>query len=590
MRAAFEREGDVRSVDLTGALAALWQERATGVLAFARGTDRVRFEILEGDLVGAFSSDPSFDAAEVLIRAGKLDPASLEGRRIPAGRDRALVARDLGVLTERDWRWGEKIRAVEIFADVITWLEGRYTFHRSERPEPGEFHLGIERLLLELFLRSRDREFVHRSLGAVDAPLLRVDDFEERFRALGLTAEADTVVAAIDGRATAAEISRRVGPDPFSVEKLLAALATLGLVHPEYAAPARPKRSAPGAPAPPPPPPAGPVEPEPKSVPEAPPSSVLPPEPQAAVPPTPPPMPPAPPPVAPTPEPIRPAPEDAPAPSEDLRLEGSPLELPLSPAPGPSEVEPALTSWEPIPPEPLDQTFTPTEFPGFTQSSRPGLSPIWLLLALAIAVAALLVLRSRHGGGGEPASAAGSAVATPATTPSPPAETHAPASASASAAAVKPPFTAPPSFTARPTKAPATPIPTRIATRAPAATTPTARVSAPATEEPVSRERRQWAVRAQGALQALRRDRRTRYAIQLELVCEVPSLEEAWRYDRGGALWLLAADHHGRECFRVLWGRYATLEQARAAKSSVPRFFFTPNNQPAVVSTRALLP
>lgn len=581
MRAAFEREGDVRSVDLTGALAALWQERATGVLAFARGTDRIRFEILDGDLVGAFSSDPSFDAAEVLIRAGKLDPASLEGRRIPAGRDRALVARDLGVLTERDWRWGEKIRAVEIFADVITWLEGRYTFHRSERPEPGEFHLGIERLLLELFLRSRDREFVHHSLGAVDAPLLRVDDFEERFRALGLTAEADAVVAAIDGRATAAEISRRVGPDPFSVEKLLAALATLGLVHPEYAAPARPKRSIPKTPAP--PPPAPPVEPEPTPPPEPPPAPVAPPETPSATRAASPP-PPAPP--AATAEPLPPALETATGPSEDLLLEAAPLELPLSPAPEPSEVEPALTSWEPIPPEPLDQAFAPTEFSGFTQSSRPGLSPIWLLLLLAIAVAALLFLRSRNGGGAPPSSDAGSAVATPATTPAIPTTTY----ALAAAAAARPSSTAPPSFTARPTDAPATPVPPRISTRAPTAIPPTASVSAPVSGQPVSREHRQWTIRAQRELQALRRDRRTRYAIQLELVCELPSVDEAWRYDRGGSLWLLTADHRGRECFRILWGRYATLEQARAAKSSVPRFFFTPTNQPAVVSTRALLP
>jgi len=52
----------------------------------------------------------------------------------------------------------------------------------------------------------------------------------------------------------------------------------------------------------------------------------------------------------------------------------------------------------------------------------------------------------------------------------------------------------------------------------------------------------------------------------------------------------LVAEHRGRECFRVFWGRYATVEEARAAKSSVPRFFFTPTNVPAVIATRPLLP
>jgi septal ring-binding cell division protein DamX len=88
----------------------------------------------------------------------------------------------------------------------------------------------------------------------------------------------------------------------------------------------------------------------------------------------------------------------------------------------------------------------------------------------------------------------------------------------------------------------------------------------------------------------LGRDHRTRYTIQLELVCELSSLQEAWRYDRRGAMWLLAVTHRGRDCFRVLWGRYATLAEARSAKAALPRFFFTTNNQPAVVSTRGLLP
>jgi len=231
MRTAFEREGDVRSVDLPGAFAALWRERANGVLSFSRPESRVRFEILDGAVVGATSSDPSFDAAEVLVRAGKLDPAVFEGRRISRGRDRARFARDEGLLTERDWRWGEKIRAVEILSDLVGWLEGRYSFDAEESPEPGEIRVGIDRLLLELFLRSRDREFVHQSLGAVDAPLQRAADFDEAFPSLGLTADAESVAAAIDGRATAAEISRRVPPDPFSVEKLLAALTTLGGTH-----------------------------------------------------------------------------------------------------------------------------------------------------------------------------------------------------------------------------------------------------------------------------------------------------------------------------------------------------------------------
>jgi hypothetical protein len=99
------------------------------------------------------------------------------------------------------------------------------------------------------------------------------------------------------------------------------------------------------------------------------------------------------------------------------------------------------------------------------------------------------------------------------------------------------------------------------------------------------RTRSQWEALAERGRQLLPS---APYTIQLELVCELSSLEEAWKYDRG-AMWIVPAEHRGRSCFRVFWGRYQSIEAARRAKDSVPRFFFTPTNQPAVVSTRTRL-
>ncbi len=99
------------------------------------------------------------------------------------------------------------------------------------------------------------------------------------------------------------------------------------------------------------------------------------------------------------------------------------------------------------------------------------------------------------------------------------------------------------------------------------------------------RNRSQWEALAERGRQILPS---APYTIQLELVCELSSLEEAWKYDRG-AMWIVAAEHRGRSCFRVFWGRYASIEEARLAKESIPRFFFTRTNHPAVVSPRASL-
>ena len=101
---AAERNGLFDGSLALAAFAALWRGRASGILHFSRPGEKIRFEILDGDVGDVSASDPDFDAAEVLVRAGKLGPSALEGR-VSKGADRARSARVLGLLTERDWRW-----------------------------------------------------------------------------------------------------------------------------------------------------------------------------------------------------------------------------------------------------------------------------------------------------------------------------------------------------------------------------------------------------------------------------------------------------------------------------------------------------
>jgi hypothetical protein len=59
------------------------------------------------------------------------------------------------------------------------------------------------------------------------------------------------------------------------------------------------------------------------------------------------------------------------------------------------------------------------------------------------------------------------------------------------------------------------------------------------------------------------KERRAAVRAAIEAAGELPSLAEAWRLDREGQMWLASADHQGRPCFRVFWGRYSDLESAR---------------------------
>ncbi len=645
MRTIFEAEGDIRSTDVLAALVALWREGTSGTLRFSRSGATSAFELAAGEVIGASSSDPRFDTAAILIRANKLDASTMERLVVPEGADRAYSALEAGILTKREWRWGEKIRAVEVLSDLLTWIEGDYTLVRSGPREAGEFRLTIPRLVLELFLRSRDRGLVLHHLGGADVPLVRDSRFEAEFATFGLTDDAESVVRLIDGESTAADIAAGAPAEAFAVEKLLAALVTLGLVHPAYAVdPEAAARETVAFPTPPLSTPDEPAETEAPADAEPEPGmdvaaerddeheETL--EPEVDIsdkleePPS----------IAPAPEYDELPPEDSDASESsavedeemvDAQLDGSRSDDPLeedvetrsereslaadfeaAPA-APDEYAPedraAIGHFEseseseseseerrdiPAPLEfqrPLD---TSTGVGSLERPRHRSSGTLWILLGMLIAAtAAVLYWRARGASSGSETAAL--AVAS---TPSPTLSERSVEPVATSA----PPASAAASFaTAVPTAAPTRPAPTRVPTSIPnprpsprpaakPAAAPTAAVRAPAAGLAASPKTRQgWLQRAERDQKSSAADRDARFAIQLELACEVPSLNEAFGHDRpSGSMWVVPTSYRGKTCFRVLWGRYPTREAADSALGSAPAFFSTPHNHPMVVAVR----
>lgn len=532
MKTFFDGGGDLRDLDPLAALVTAWRTSSAGALRFERAGASAGFDLLSGELVGVYSSDPRFETSAILVRAGKLAADAVDRLSVPEGGDATAAAVQAGILTRREWKWGEKIRAIEVLSDLLTWSDGRYEFDSAAIREAGEFRLPIPRLLLELFLRSRDRHLVEHQLGPSDVPLRRAGSFEEDFGTFGLTADAESVVRLIDGRSTAREISQQAPADEFAVSKLLAALVTLGLVQP-VAQSEQEREAAPASAA---------DSGEPESAEERPSAAEPPLEGKEF-----------------------PAEEDFP-PQEPPSNEFDELER-AGPDPdllmerverdesrGPASLDPGGAAWDDL--AVRDPVALPAEEPPMR---RVPVAILALGLVGLIAIATALLLTRDGTTRWEARSSPGTPV--PALTFPPPA-TAVPASASRPAAALSP---APvPSPVARPAVDPA---------RSTGGSLP-------------SEARSEWNRRAERDRRRLAGDRSTRYAIQLALLCETPSLTQAWRHDRGSAMWLLASDHQGRKCFRVLWGRYPTLEAARRAKPGVPSFFSTPTNRPAVVAVR----
>jgi hypothetical protein len=455
-----------------------------------------------------------------------------------------------------------------------------------------------------------------KHLGGADVPLARAPHFDAEFATFGLTADAESVVRLIDGRTSAEDIAREAPAEAFAVEKLLAALVTLGLVHPEFAGEASTATRAISVAAP----AAVADEPEEPPAPEEPPSGDTDidersgqddleatefPQDEEEV--------------------VVEDEEAAPAAEGPTELEGEPdwedvraaadtegtLESGAGEAPR-SRIEPDLESvslgrptglagegalaefgggrdeayeaasrevGEEAPP-PLDPAVG---LRGTERPERRHLSPmLWILAGLLLTVGLVLLFRARS------ASAPESATAAPTALPEAPVAsvpTSAPA-AEPSAVPVPPtaaPTAAPPPPTAAPKARAAAPAPPVAAKSAPPAA---GSKPAPSAGTAHRESRQYWTDRAAHDAQRLAADHKTHYAVQLELVCEVPSLVDAFQHDRGGNMWIMATPYQDRTCFRVLWGRYPTIEAAKRGLGGAPRFFSTAKNRPAVTGVR----
>ena len=607
MKERFEETGSLASVDVLAAIAALGRDAGSGTLrATGPGGHSVRFGFDTGVLV-ALDPPPESGPADVLIRAGKVQRPTYEALTVGDFEDRFAVAAASGVISRREVNWGLKISAIESLVRLLSWSEGAYGFEEGEpSPTAPPIRLPVSQWILELFLRSNDRGFVVRRVGPADVPIARSEGFAGEFAALGLTADADAVVEGIDGRRTIDEIVKRSRSDEFATLKLLAALITLGLVRPIHeipeSAPAEPEEAAA--------PPDVPLSEEPGGIEfelEPPPELPTAPETEAEidgsdegdVPGSPAETPAAAlfeivaalsiedPPV----EKEEAAPIGAGTPDEAFaeRLSGGPAEERI-PEPPPAAGEArdvsvplfALTAPEAegaADAEIAHEAVVPD--PSDAHRRLGGIRAAAVLAALAVAgVVVWTRLRTVPAPAAGPPTPARSNASAP---PSAPARPEGKAAPEHDIVLSAPP---PPSV---PSRGATVPAPHRTGAAPPRAVPGGSASGARGVDRPAPSAsggaRSSWDELARAGRQTFEHPGANRYAIQVELACEEPTLRKAFDADPSGRrIWLAPYSFRGRSCYRVLWGRYRDLASARAAKSGLPDIFSHGGNRPAVVA------
>jgi hypothetical protein len=85
-------------------------------------------------------------------------------------------------------------------------------------------------------------------------------------------------------------------------------------------------------------------------------------------------------------------------------------------------------------------------------------------------------------------------------------------------------------------------------------------------------------------------DSRIKYSILLELDCQTESVRYAYsQIVIKSNFFLLPRKLGDRHCFLVMWGRFATRQEAESAIKGVPQYFWQQQNPPRVLELRPYL-
>ncbi|HXI12498.1 MAG TPA: DUF4388 domain-containing protein [Thermoanaerobaculia bacterium] len=226
-------EGEIGEIELIGQLVELGETKFTGALRFEHDAIIKIIYFKAGEVLSASTNDRTDSVDEILLRAGKITrehiKQALGKRKDNETLGDAMLA--LGFITKKELTWGRRAQLIGIIRSLEKWTSGSYTIVNDYLPKRDEgTSFFLPQLLLEMLVTDPDRVKVEQELQSGDAVMTKSEDFEERYASLGLNEEADTIVSRIDGSRSVAEISAMSAKDSFNVFKLIHALRVLGLV------------------------------------------------------------------------------------------------------------------------------------------------------------------------------------------------------------------------------------------------------------------------------------------------------------------------------------------------------------------------
>ncbi|HEV7499618.1 MAG TPA: DUF4388 domain-containing protein [Vicinamibacteria bacterium] len=218
-------------------LRSIYLGRRTGMLRFIHEDDRRSVRFMSGHIVYGEASVTSLRLGEVLVAAGRLDPAVLARAAEVVQRERkrlGAVLMEMGVLDENGLEESLALHVRALLASVFTLRAGTYTFQEQD-PEAfldDDWPLAIStaEAVLAAVRSVRSREDVVFALGDLDRVLLASDDPLVLFQRMDLGTDEVTLLARVDGTRSAREVLAASSLAAATGERSLLALLCTGIL------------------------------------------------------------------------------------------------------------------------------------------------------------------------------------------------------------------------------------------------------------------------------------------------------------------------------------------------------------------------
>ncbi|GEM_PF-1965176 len=229
-------EGNLEELSIVALLQTIASAAMSGNLLVYDNTNKGTIYFFTGKIIHAESTMGGDRVGEILVRTHRITRQQLEKanylqRHQQQGQRLGAILMEMKLISDQDLAMAIQVQIMEIMSRLLVWTRGqfKFTFERPLGSEMPSTALDLDEILsgqislLEMSDPALDSDAI---LGEV-LILVPGNQDDARVTLQGLDW---TVLSAVDGRLTVAEIADRVGLDARQIRQVVADLISIGLV------------------------------------------------------------------------------------------------------------------------------------------------------------------------------------------------------------------------------------------------------------------------------------------------------------------------------------------------------------------------